>query len=886
MTTQAQHFGNQGYAPGLASTATELNTLLESGFQLQFAVSELSGWHSTQQSDDLVYRFRLKGSSDAQWSSAVQLIKGPQGETGATGSTGMQGLKGDKGDAGVTFTPSVSAEGVLSWTNDGTDVANPEAVSIKGPKGDTGEKGDTGAQGPEGPQGPQGEQGIQGPQGEKGDKGDPGDAVSCTLPAATTSTLGGVIVGDGLSVSSDGTLSASVQSEAKWGSIAGTLSDQTDLNEALSGKSDTSHNHDSTYLKLSGGTLTGELKISSGTLAVSNAIYEYGTALSSRYAMSTTLSTHTANSSIHVPASGTTGYVLTKTSGGTSWQAAPATDVSDRLQITDFSDASRTWSASDVGNIYRYTGESTGQFRKGSLLQGVCWTHTESSGEDTGDDTTTITYLVTLSGSTGYSSGKAAGTYSLVSGTEGTTSAVYKNDNGYYIAYSSTNARWGIGTSVGAEDFIKTGTSPVGEWETQNWEGNTSLTVTKQEATSSISYPEGSIVISGLETGLDGTGVEDTMSAMNGTYVPDGGTTTYNGTAYTRYKQENGSYYLVHFTQYSFWTISTSSTGTDNGGWEISGCEYATPTVDQWNAAKWYYTYNLSPTITAASSSSSSSSSSSGDSGSSTTGELDPWPETIVISDILPASTTATTLAGTYTRTGETYSILDEEVPLWSNGTAYIFGSKFVMGSTQTEPVIALWYNANTKKPSNGTDAYNGYFYRKKSAVTRPAGAGSVVSTSTSSTSNSYWSRTSVSFSVTAYTITENFTGASGGATTAITTVYGCTPIALNSSFGYTEDLGTTPSIPDMGSDTDTTLTLYPGRTYSLDITGTYAKTITAGTCSMPPYSCCTLILNMASDASVTFNSAIEVQSALTAGTVNLRKLVWGPDGTCWLINA
>ena len=32
---------------------------------------------------------------------------------------GPKGDKGDKGDPGVTFTPSVSAEGVISWTNNG-----------------------------------------------------------------------------------------------------------------------------------------------------------------------------------------------------------------------------------------------------------------------------------------------------------------------------------------------------------------------------------------------------------------------------------------------------------------------------------------------------------------------------------------------------------------------------------------------------------------------------------------------------------------------------------------------------------------------------------------------------------------------------------------------
>lgn len=43
--------------------------------------------------------------------------------------------QGPNGANGVTFTPSVSAAGVLSWTNNG-DLTNPSPISIKGPKGD------------------------------------------------------------------------------------------------------------------------------------------------------------------------------------------------------------------------------------------------------------------------------------------------------------------------------------------------------------------------------------------------------------------------------------------------------------------------------------------------------------------------------------------------------------------------------------------------------------------------------------------------------------------------------------------------------------------------------------------------------------------------------
>ena len=45
---------------------------------------------------------------------------------------------GQDGDDGVTFTPSVSSEGVISWSNDGGRT-NPQPVNIKGPKGDDGD---------------------------------------------------------------------------------------------------------------------------------------------------------------------------------------------------------------------------------------------------------------------------------------------------------------------------------------------------------------------------------------------------------------------------------------------------------------------------------------------------------------------------------------------------------------------------------------------------------------------------------------------------------------------------------------------------------------------------------------------------------------------------
>jgi hypothetical protein len=80
------------------------------------------------------------------------------GKDGAPGKAGTNGKDGAPGADGTTFTPSVSAAGDLSWTNDGGK-ANPAPVNLKGPQGEpgpTGPQGETGPQGPTGPTGPQG----------------------------------------------------------------------------------------------------------------------------------------------------------------------------------------------------------------------------------------------------------------------------------------------------------------------------------------------------------------------------------------------------------------------------------------------------------------------------------------------------------------------------------------------------------------------------------------------------------------------------------------------------------------------------------------------------------------------------------------------------------
>ena len=72
---------------------------------------------------------------------------------------------------GATFIPSVSTDGVISWTNDG-DLPNPSEVNIRGPQGLQGVAGQPGKDGKDGQTGPAGEPGAAGKDGANG--------VSCT----------------------------------------------------------------------------------------------------------------------------------------------------------------------------------------------------------------------------------------------------------------------------------------------------------------------------------------------------------------------------------------------------------------------------------------------------------------------------------------------------------------------------------------------------------------------------------------------------------------------------------------------------------------------------------------------------------------------------------
>lgn len=152
-----------------------------------------------------------QGPAGADGAPGKDGAKGADGLPGKDGADGAPGKDGTNGRDGVTFTPSMSDDGDLSWTNDGGK-ANPQTVNLKGPKGDTGARGPAGTDGakgdtgPEGPRGPQGETGPAGADGKTPVKGTdyftPTDVNEIAAEAAKKVDVSGKLdkTGDGSNV--------------------------------------------------------------------------------------------------------------------------------------------------------------------------------------------------------------------------------------------------------------------------------------------------------------------------------------------------------------------------------------------------------------------------------------------------------------------------------------------------------------------------------------------------------------------------------------------------------------------------------------------------------------------------------------------------------------
>lgn len=114
------------------------------------------------------------------------------------GSGGGAGGQGPAGEDGATFTPSVSTNGTLRWTNN-KGLPNPAPVNIKGPPGPAGADGSMSFEdltpeqketlkGDPGPVGPQGPAGPAGPAGPPGKDSNPISVVEAVLTGSGWST--------------------------------------------------------------------------------------------------------------------------------------------------------------------------------------------------------------------------------------------------------------------------------------------------------------------------------------------------------------------------------------------------------------------------------------------------------------------------------------------------------------------------------------------------------------------------------------------------------------------------------------------------------------------------------------------------------------------------
>ncbi len=172
--------------------------------------------------------------------------QGPQGIQGPKGDTGEQGVQGEVGPVGPVG--PIGPQGIQGPQGSTGPMGPTGATGPQGPVGDTGPQGPIGPKGDTGDTGPAGPQGIQGPQGPKGDTGDTGP-IGPEGPQ-------GLPGADGLGVPAGGTTGqvltklSNADNDTTWADPAGgdpTQYSNAEIDALLSGKSNTTHNHDDRY---------------------------------------------------------------------------------------------------------------------------------------------------------------------------------------------------------------------------------------------------------------------------------------------------------------------------------------------------------------------------------------------------------------------------------------------------------------------------------------------------------------------------------------------------------------------------------------------------------------------------------------------------------------
>ena len=222
-------------------------------------------------------------------------LRGPQGPQGVKGDTGVQGPTGATGAAGIT--PTIKA-GTVTTGNAGTNASVTASTSgttttfnFTIPRGATGTTGATGPQGPQGPTGATGAKGDTGPAGAtptiKAGTVTTGAAgtnaavtastsgttttFNFTIPRGATGTTGATgpqgpkgDKGDtGLQgpKGADGLTTSVTVGSTKYTHSGGNITIPAYPTLSSLGAASSSHNHDSVYLGLSGGALTGNTSI-------------------------------------------------------------------------------------------------------------------------------------------------------------------------------------------------------------------------------------------------------------------------------------------------------------------------------------------------------------------------------------------------------------------------------------------------------------------------------------------------------------------------------------------------------------------------------------------------------------------------------------------------
>ena len=708
------------------------------------------------------------------------------------------------------------------------------------------------------------------PKGEDGT----GSSSSYTLPPATSDTLGGVKVGSGLSITEDGTLSAtgaSGTSQAEWGGIGGTLSNQSDLKSALDAKAEKSavdahvadssihvtadekaawdakaagdHNHDGTYVKYVNGNMyppgvvygwfkTGGNLESNGNVNAREGFKKNGVSLDNIYAAKS--HTHAMGDITGLPASG----------GTDAGAVRYVRSYDDYLEVCDLAreqeihHSALFMAASDIsGDLLEIRKSMDGEVVDDTLRKGHAYLRVDFSGGSSSSlqerTVSTSTYVVEKVRFVPRVNGEITHDFSLISGREDVhylfPDSFEKASGGRYgftfqdrepAPDASLNEGWPTvavdisqrisaykeelereGTYIGSTpwyladanvDYLANGTifkkvggvwkigsaahDPSSGYSEQLGETEYDMVFLYKDSTGSyVETPTPNATETTTESnGRYGTG----MVAATIDITPDPLRLAIQALEGTALEVSPGKAYSATLTANATLTAAGGEEGyrqeafldVNPGAFTLtpgSGISFAQElTASKVNHCRIVWTGTsarlLVDDVTDAAASGGSGGSG-GESGGETGGETggdtpaDGWPTKIVISGA--ASTQGSDVAafnGDYVRTGETLTILGETVPIWSNGSKYIYGMSSSMGSDLNEPAIAL------QDSTGQNDAYMSYYYRMKSG--------------------SSWERADAAFAIgfTA-TITEEGGGSeSGGSSDAFPTTFTVTACSGN----------------------------------------------------------------------------------------------------------